>query len=381
MPTTAQIFYPDTTNWDGTDPVGGDVRKLLVSVPTFLATTICDFGTSVNKDIICDPYTTRNTAGITDLDKFGWSINFLGADGLVAVNGDRTRVIPTGTWNFHGHAFSSAAALATVTLQVRLYKFNASGTRTQIGSGSFSLGLLTAAGVNFNINVASVVEVEMLENESIMVSYYINATGQALGLLVTLRTGASGTGIDEHLITVPSPGVRTRHLRTQSGRLDGVPALVNQTQKPVSARLDGVASFVRLTDKHLTARLDGIATINKEITSYITAVMLGRASQIKQTQKPLSAVMLGRASQIRETQKPVNSRMVGVATMSRLATLFRTFEARMVGVPGFTRALIAARTFSATMLGRATAFVHIPFQKVPGEGGLPSTTSVIVIED
>lgn len=227
MTVTAQVFYPHSDDWDGTDPTG-DVRALNTSLPAATSGSSCDFGTSGAKTITVDPYTAGRTT--TGLDSgFGWAIDIAGADGM---DGTATakRLIPAGTWSYQGTLFASpVAALNACTVGFDVYRVAAapSTTRTLIFSDSVSAGLVAATGAGFTRTTGAQAEVELEAGETIQVTFTLTCTGQIGGLVIDFRTGDQAT---DCTVTVPTPGVRTVYLETVTATAVGTAAVTAGTR-------------------------------------------------------------------------------------------------------------------------------------------------------
>lgn len=208
MTTTASRFYPHSTDWDGTDPASGDVRKLETSLPAATSGCSCDFGTSGAKTITVDPYTAGRTT--TGLDSaFGWAINLTGADGMdSAVNAHR--YIPAGTWLYQGTLFASPAiAVANCTVAMSVYRVAAapSTTRTLLFTDAgVSVPAVATTGTTFTRTTGAQAEIELQPGETIQCTFTLTCTGQIGGLVIDMRTGDQTS---DCWVDVPSPGVRT----------------------------------------------------------------------------------------------------------------------------------------------------------------------------
>lgn len=215
MATTADTFYPHTTNWDGTDPASGDVVKLLETLPALVTTSSCEFGTSGAKTITVDPYTSGRTT--TGLDSgFGWAIDIDGSSDAMDSTATAKRWIKTGAWVFQGTLLSTttlgvpAASAAACTVGMNVYRVAASPstTRTLLFSDSVNAGIVSGTGTGWSRTTASQSEIVLEAGETIQVTYTLACTGQLGGLIIQFRTGDQLT-TDDTLFTVPSPGIRT----------------------------------------------------------------------------------------------------------------------------------------------------------------------------
>lgn len=231
MGTTARRFFPYTTNWDGTDPSGGDVLKLDTAVnPTLLtASQSCDFGTSGSKEITVDPMTNNRTAtGVNSA--LGWAINIAGSDGMDGTSSTK-RMIPAGAWLFQGTIGSLTASLNPCTVGFYVYRVAASPstTRTLLFSVSVNAGLVSLA-TNFTLTTASQAQIILEAGETIQVTYTLTCTGQVGGLNISLQMGDALTDNDL-LLDLPSPGLRTYYPRDLA---DSGPVITDALARVVS---------------------------------------------------------------------------------------------------------------------------------------------------
>lgn len=217
MGTTAQKFYPSTTDHDGT--WGTDVRKLLDTAAGAIDdTTKADFGTDTSqRTITFDPYTTRSTVGDASTN-FGWGVNASGSDGMSATSTAR-RVIPSGVWTFNCRVSVTVVQTGTgndtTQLTAYVYKVAGDGTRTlQWSQASAAEAVTTITGVGvqlFSWSTASKPELELDADETIHVAFTVTSIGVAVtGQVITFRTqGTNVTDTQNTWMRVPSPGVRT----------------------------------------------------------------------------------------------------------------------------------------------------------------------------
>lgn len=212
MTTTAQTFYPHSTDWDGTDPASGDVRKMVESLPAATSGSSCDFGTSGAKTITVDPYTaSRTTTGLNSA--FGWAIDLADMGSVANAN----RIIPDGTWQYVGTLFASpAVAVANCTVAMSVYRVAASPSTTRTllftDAGVAVVGVATT-GTTFTRTTSSQAEIELQPGETIQCTFTLTCTGQVGGLVIDFRTGNQTS---DCTVAVPSPGVRTVYDETVS---------------------------------------------------------------------------------------------------------------------------------------------------------------------
>lgn len=333
MSTIAQTFFPNTVAHDTV--YGTDIRKLAESLPTLDDTSICGFGTSGNKNIVVDPFTT-NTTDVTPmtaaaLDPLGWAINETGADGMGATSTAK-RTIAAGTWSFQGTLKASpAAALNAVTVKVRVYRVAASGgARTQLGSeGSANAGLITTAGTSWSTTITDIGAVTIEADETIQVSYYINATGQVGGLSVIFEVGDAIVTNDLQ-VQVPSPGIRTKYISSLTGSLSFVGSIAKRAGKTLSAALSFVGPTTRplaVVSHGMTAALSFVGAVNKFTSRSLDAAALSFAGNLaKQTGKALSGAIsfVGTLTNNSKTISGVTRNRTGTALGSCTVHLFRT---------------------------------------------------------
>lgn len=221
MGTTAQVFYAGWTTdavseWDGTDPVGGDVRKLRTDQPpdaTDSTNTFTNHGTGQNS-IVVDPFTTRATTGTADQDKFGWAINLAGSDGMDGT-ASALRRTPAGVWNFVA-CLNLSPSLSNYTVRAHVYRVSADGTtRTLLFSSNESAQAIPAVRTIYSFASASQPDYTFSSNESLLVSYTVRKVdATAVGEIPEFKTGrALSGGLQTNLctVTVPPPGVRTQY--------------------------------------------------------------------------------------------------------------------------------------------------------------------------
>lgn len=362
MGTTAQRFYPHFSDWDGTDPASGDIRKVDTSITSPADTTsqTVDFGTSGAKEITVDPVTTgRTTTGVDS--KFGWAVNISGSQGMDGTSTAK-RIIPAGTWFFQGAIGSLSTSLNACTVGFYVYRVAASPstTRTLLFSSSVSAGIVTLA-TNFSHTTASQSQIVLEAGETIQVTYTLSCTGQVGGLVVNLQVGDSSTNNDT-LFDVPSPGIRTQNIKANPAvaAVGVAPAVLRRTGKPLSALSVGLAAAVRMVRKPLPAATVGVASLSKRVApNPLTATAAGGATVVRRTGKPLVATGTGLAIVVRQTGKPLLSTATGVASSARRVTGFRMFTATATGVASFARAFIGARYLPATAVGVARTWVNI----------------------
>lgn len=228
MATVVQRLYPDSDNWDGTDPASGDVRALNTSLPAGTSGSSCDFGTSGAKTITVDPYTAGRTTTGTD-SAFGWAVDIAGADGMDST-ATAKRLILAGTWSYQGWLVAApAAALNAVTVGFNVYRVAASPstTRTLLFSDTVSAGLVVATGSAFTRTTGAQSEIVLEAGETIQVTYTLAGTGQIGGLTIDFRTGDQST---DCFLDVPTPGVRTEYLQSVSVTAKGTAAVTVGTK-------------------------------------------------------------------------------------------------------------------------------------------------------
>ena len=293
MATTAQVFYPSSTDQD--QAWGTDVDKLLESVPALLSTTIAQHPNAAGTtDITLDPFTSRSTQGDAATN-FGWAFNEAGADGMASVADARRRIlagdwtvrfriaIPTGGTTIGSH---------NVTMIVKLYRVaTGGGTRTLIATltsaeeGGSAFGVTTTT-----IEVtASVAEIILEAGETLHVGI-ISRNRQAAGLFgattagnITWHVGTQG-GVTT-MVTVTSPGVRTLHGRpltdtapatdSEPGRLLQLPRVVEESV-PTTEELARQGVFGRLFLEDIFSE----AGLDRKYLAYRALVESGATSDV-----------------------------------------------------------------------------------------------------
>lgn len=284
MPTVAATFYPHSTDWDGTDPASGDVRKLLESLPVATSGSSCDFGTSGAKTITVDPYTAgRTTTGLAS--EFGWAINLTGADGMGSVT-NANRRIPAGAWSYDGTLFASPAiAVANCTVAMSVYRVAASPstTRTLLFTDTgVAVAAVATTGTGFTRTTGSQSAVELQPGESIQCTFTLTCTGQLGGLVIDFRTGDQSTGCR---VVVPSPGVRTVYDEAITTAVKFTAAVTDGTKTVTGTARDSAGApvaaatiklFNQSTDTRIstyTTAADGAYTFTRadnDTTTYFT---------------------------------------------------------------------------------------------------------------
>lgn len=227
---TVQRFFPHLTDWDGTDPAGGDVRKCDTGLPAIATNNSAEFGVSDTKQITVDPATAgRTTTGVAP--EFGFAVNIAGADGMDSTATAKRR-IPAGTWFFQGMLVAGpAASLAACTVGMYVYRVAASPstTRTLLFSDSVAVGLVAPSGTNWSRTTAAQSEILLEAGETIQVTFTLTCTGQAGGLLIDFRLGDAST-LNDTFFDVPSPGVRTQYQETVTVTAVGTAAVTFGTK-------------------------------------------------------------------------------------------------------------------------------------------------------
>lgn len=331
MPTVSQDFFPVSTAHDQT--YGTDIDKLAESAPAVDSTSICSFGATGNKNIVIDPFTTNavDTTPMTDaaLDPFGWSVNQLGADGMVST-ATAKRIIAAGTWSFQGVLSASpVAALNNVTVRGRVYRVAANGgVRTQLGSElSVNAGLVVVAGTNWSGTIADIGAVTLEADETIQVSFYLNGTGQVGGLSIAFRVGSDGV-LNDCRVQVASPGVRTLYLVTlAAATLSFVGAMTKQAGKVFAGTLTSAGAIVRLTSHNMTAALSFVGAVTKATSRELPAASLSFVGAVaKQTARAVAGTLSfsGARSDNSVVISGTTKDSAGVALGSCTVHLFRT---------------------------------------------------------
>ena len=241
MGTTDQTFYlPGTsqTDWDGTDPTGGDVRKLRPAVLSETDdTTILSFPTAASS-IVFDPYTTRSTTGTGDVNKFGWAVNLNGSDGMEAA-ADALRLIPAGTWTMN--VDMNGVVVGYYTITVSFYRISSNGlTRTLLFTATSGTLVLTAAFTSHQW-FSSQPAYTFAPNESVLCSFYVTKTATAVAETVNVRLGAGSSG---SRVAVPTPGIRTEYVETVTASADGRATVLDGTKTVTGTVRDSAGAAV-----------------------------------------------------------------------------------------------------------------------------------------
>jgi hypothetical protein len=220
MATTAQLFYPSTTEQDFTAPSEVDIRKLVESAPGSNSTTITSHPNAAGTtQITLDPYTNRSTTGDIRANA-GWAINAAGADGMDSTSTEK-RIIPSGQWQI---VFTAAMPVAgtgtgtlTLTMSVTVYRVSAAGARSSLFTmGSTSAQSTGLAAFNGIISATSGTQPEyVLEaGETIHVgilTQVVQVAGLAGATVAGTVTWTTGTATQ--YFRLPTPGVRTQRIR------------------------------------------------------------------------------------------------------------------------------------------------------------------------
>lgn len=231
MATLAQTFWlpgSGRDEWDGTDPAGGDIRKLLTADPgaTTDVFTECSFGTAA-ASIICDPYTLRNTTGLTGLDTFGWALNLTGADGVDSVAGAR-RIIPAGTWTFYARLGTAVAALGSYTTTVTIYRRTAAGARTSLFSATSTGISPTNLGTAVPAWTSAQPQITLEAGETLFACYYLSRTASGVTAESIAFQCAPADVASRPRIVLPAPGLRTLYDRSMTDGASASDAVTKQ---------------------------------------------------------------------------------------------------------------------------------------------------------
>ncbi len=360
MGATAQAFYPlGATEWDGTDPTGGNVRKMGTAAPG-RTNHVSNFATGSGERIV-DPGNAVN-AGVADISIRGFAINYFGVDGMDSV-ATAKRVIAAGDWNFSGGFASLINTTQTFAFRVRLYRYSAnSATRTLIASGTSASAVSGTAptvwSVSFNPGA-----ITLEAGETLFVSYAVIKNANSLiNEDTTFYTGPDEVGTNLNTMTLPAPGIRTLYLRTLTATAIGVAAIQWRIGVIRAAIAVGVASFTRriVAARTFAATAVGVAGFARAVIAARTfaATAIGVTAISRRVGKPFAAVAVGLTTIRRSVGVVRAAAAVGVVTIRKAITK-TPFAAVAVGVAGFARALIAARTFTATAVGAARGRVDM----------------------
>lgn len=358
MATIAQNFFATTTAHDIT--YGTIIDKLAETNPAGNVTTICDFGISGTKNIVCQPYTTNatDTTPMTDaaLNIYGWAINQAGSDGMVSTSTAK-RLIAAGTWSFQGALIAPLASVNAVTVKARVYRVAANGgTRTQLGSElSVNAGLVLAAGVNWSGTITDIGQVILEVDETIQVSFYLNGVGQIGGLTIVFQTGVGGL-LNDFQIQAPSPGVRTLYISSLTGVLSFIGLLVKQVGKTLS----GSASFISATikkdiNRQLSSSLSFASSLNRLSSKIFNATLNLGGNLAKQTNRAFAGAFSFSGSIVKTTNKSHTSALsFSAAAIKKDINRMLSSSLSFVGAINrlTSRALDASLSFSGNLVKR-----------------------------
>lgn len=371
MGTTAEIFYPHSVDWDGTDPTGGDVRTCETALPAAGANSSCVFGTTGTKTITVDPFTDlRATEGLDSA--FGWAIDIAGTDGMDST-ATAKRVVPSGTWLVQGELHSNLAALNACTVGFYVYRVAASPstTRTLLFSSSFDAGLVITTGTIFSWTTASQDEIVLEANETIQFTFTLTCTGQIGTLWISYDTGDNT--LSDCLVDVPTPGIRTRHLETVT--VSGVATAARQgsTASVVvpAASAVGTAAMARVTTAARSISVDGVGTAARSLATTlndISTVGVGTVAVERVTSAARSVLVTGvgtveRTSVVGLPIPAVSA--VGTAAMARETVAARAVVVDAVGTAAMERVAQFARSITVTAVATVAGQVQIPFGLIP----------------
>jgi hypothetical protein len=363
MATTVATFYHSTTAQDYTAPGSVNIRKLVESAPGSNATTICSHANAAGTtQITLSPYTTSSTASDIRAND-GWSVNRLGADGMVAT-ASAYRVLLPGVWTFIiAVAIPAAGTLTgtlTVSVLITVYKVDSSGNRSALFSAtSNTVASATGAGANSGTLTAtstSQPQYILQANETIHVGYLSNMVQVAGTLGATVAGTATYTvGTTSQSIVVPSSGVRTQNNSTLSVTSAGTPSYTKQIAKTLTVASSSVASYVKALSKSpFTVSNSTTPTYTKQIGLPRSTTATGTAIIIKQVGKLLVTTGTGVASYIKRVAKTLTATATGSPVMTRLITAARTLSVTSTVIAAFSRAITAARTLPTTATGSPT---------------------------
>lgn len=246
MAYTAATLFPGTAAGEGSNN-----RKLQdTSLAANNATTTCVFGTTTTVRFIQAQPATANSTSATPAaaQDRGW--NVLKADMNEASSPPNRRHIPAGNWTFQGALTASTSDAASSSYRVRVFvhRRGSTGALTQIGSSGDSAAAAITTSINWSVTV-NLPEVLLATDETIHVEYWVQGRGGgATGLLAQTITFNVGTTTlqDELTIALPSPGIRTRFLRTLAAIMAGVAARgALKIKKTLSRTVSCVAAMTR----------------------------------------------------------------------------------------------------------------------------------------
>lgn len=264
MPTTAQRFRFHTDDWDGTDPIGGDVRKLVIGANAADNSSIVNFPNAAAERRV-DPF-TEQAAGVggADFEKFGWAVNYLGADGMEST-ASAVRRVPSGTWAFRLRLNLLSAATATeFRARMRVYRVSADGaTRTLLFTIDTAQAVPLGLGGSNYAGSASQSEIVVEAGETLQVSFTIEKmAGNVMDERIELRLSDGGN----NFVDVASPGVLTRFFETITATAVCTPTVTDGTKLVTGIVYDStgepvtgatVKLFDQTTDEKISERASG----------------------------------------------------------------------------------------------------------------------------
>lgn len=369
MPVTGQNYYPDHNGVAHDQVYGSDIDRFVYAEPAAaVETTINNHGTGGVVTITFDPLTTRATTG--SVDTFGWAIDEADFDSTSTAK----RKILAGnvvvTFQVKG---APVASLNSFTISGQLYRVAASPSfaRTSLGTGSVNVGLLTTAGGSFTFNINLASDVIFEANETLQLTMRSAGSGQLGGITCVLPVGNPALG-NTLFITLPSPGLRTKFLRTLTAIAQGLLTIKRRIEKKFSVTSNVLATFSRLLDlaRSFTAAPSGLATIQRAITKApfnVTSNVL--ASVTKTTFKAFSVTSNVLASVVRKTSKVFSVTSNVLATFSTRLRAFRAFTVTTNVLASMTRTLTFRRTFTATSHVLPQAKVCMEVDLIPDSAG------------
>ena len=242
---TAQRYYPWTPAGEGANN-----KKILdVSAGAVNAATVCDFGTNTAvRWILAKPLVTNSVSATPSAGQnFGW--NILTADLNNTASPPNNRQIAAGNWAFQGSFTALTVDLLSSSYGVRLlvHKRSATGVLTQIGTAADSA--LQAIPATFLANWSlTYAGPEMLfdTDETLHLEFWLQGRGGgATGLLaqtVTFNIGTAPLLGQEMQFDTPSPGIRTRFLRTLTATVRAANAAMGFVRFPYTPLTPGTAT-------------------------------------------------------------------------------------------------------------------------------------------
>lgn len=329
MTTTAQKFYPHTTDHD--DTWGTDARKLNdVDGHAIALTTIANFETDgAVATIVLDPYSTVTRSTDPAEDAVGWAINKTGGDGMGATS-TVYRTIPSGTWGFRCRAAATIAQTgigsSSTKITAVVFKVSSAGARTELfrSASAATAVLLTATVVVWTS--ASQSAIEFATNETLLVSYQFESVGIIVtGQQITFITVGDNPDADDVWFTVPSPGVRDRVLKAVTGSTTPAGAMVRSPTKLLTASTTPAGVIVRKPSRLVAGSTSPVGAVLKKPSIFSTGSTTPAGAVLRRPTKLLTGTVTpGPSTIVRKPTKLLTATITPAATVSKFVARFFT---------------------------------------------------------